>query len=284
MTKIKKITANNLTFDCRIAGNENDELVIFLHGFPETSFMWIDLMKSVSEQGFYCIAPNQRGYSKGATPRGKRNYALENLAEDVLAIARSEGKSRFHLIGHDWGAAIGWKVVHDHPETILSWTGMSVPHLQAFFGAIANDKDQQKKSRYIRAFQIPFLPEYNIRKNDFAIFKKLWKNSSETEVNDYLSVFRNRRNLTAALNYYRANGRLAQKASKSQILGDINVPTLFIWGEKDVAIGGVSVENGHGYMKAYYQFLQLEAGHWLVQTRYKEIEAAVIAHLNKFKG
>lgn len=186
------------------------------------------------------------------------------------------------MIGHDWGAAIGWQVVHDHPDAILSWTGLSVPHLQAFFEAIATDKDQQNKSRYMYAFQIPFLPEINIKKNDFKIFRKLWKNSSQPEIEDYLSIFRNKRSLTAALNYYRGNINLVKAAAKAPIMGDISVPTLFLWGEKDVAIGSLSVENGHGFMKDYYKFLKLEAGHFLIQTNYEEIKIAVTEHLSEF--
>jgi pimeloyl-ACP methyl ester carboxylesterase len=282
MTGTKTFTVNNLTFDCYVSGNESDPLVLLLHGFPETAHMWLSLMDELADAGFYCVAPNQRGYSKGARPRGKKHYTLSKLSADVLGMVQALGREQFHLIGHDWGAAIGWKVVHDHPAKILSWTGLSVPHLQAFFGAVAKDKDQRQRSRYMSAFQFPLLPEMNIRKNDFRIFRRLWKYSSKIEVENYLSVFRDKKTLTAALNYYRANGGLVKRAMQSQIIGDITVPTLFIWGENDKAIGPVSVENGHKYMKGYYKFLPLEAGHWLIQTKYEEIHVAVKEHLLKF--
>lgn len=282
MTGTRTITVNNLTFDCFVAGNENDPLVLLLHGFPETAYMWRPLIEDLSAAGFYCVAPNQRGYSKGARPRGKKQYTLEKLTNDVLAFAGVLGREKFHLIGHDWGAAIGWKLVHDHPEKILSWTGLSVPHIQAFFGAIAKDKDQRRRSRYMSAFQFPLLPEMNIRKNDFHIFRRLWKHSSKVEVEYNLSVLREKKALTAALNYYRGNAGLVKRAMQSQIIGDISVPTLFIWGEKDIAIGPVSVEKSHDFMKGYYKFLQLEAGHWLVQTKLPEIREAVLDHLQKF--
>ncbi|MBT8307781.1 MAG: alpha/beta hydrolase, partial [Maribacter sp.] len=167
-----EITVENLTFDCRVAGNISDELVIFLHGFPETSFMWKSLILDISQLGFYCIAPNLRGYSSKACPPGKKNYTLDKLAQDVMGIAKSINRGKFHLVGHDWGAGIGWKVTHDYPNSILSWTGLSVPHLQAFGEAIVKDGEQKKMSRYIKSFQWPFLPEKMIRKNDFKLFKK----------------------------------------------------------------------------------------------------------------
>ena len=283
MQEIIEVTFENLTFDCRVAGNKSDGLVIFLHGFPETSFMWKNLILDISKHGFYCIAPNLRGYSNKACPPGKKNYTLDKLAKDVIGIAKAIGQDKFHLVGHDWGAGIGWKVAHDYPNSILSWTGLSVPHLQAFGGAILKDSEQNRMSQYIKLFQWPFLPEKMIRKNDFELFKKLWKHSSKDEIEDYLSVFRDKKKLTAALNYYRSNYKLLKKAAKRQILGEINVATLFIWGEKDMAIGSVAVENGHKFMKNDYVFLKLDAGHWLVQTKYQEIKSALSEHLLKYK-
>ena len=169
-------------------------------------------------------------------------------------------------------------MVHDYSEFILSWSALSVPHIQAFGYAIANDPIQKRKSQYIKNFQVPFLPELKIRKNDFELFRKLWKHSSNEEVEDYLSIFRNKKALTASLNYYRANAKNFENGA----VGDITVPTLFIWGEHDLAIGEVSVEQGHQYMKGYYKFVKLDAGHWLIQTQYNTIKTEVIEHILKF--
>lgn len=283
MQQLIEVKTRHFKFECMAVGNKDDELVILLHGFPETAYMWRNLMTDLARNELYCLAPNLRGYSKDACPKGKKNYKLEALAGDIIDISKALNRSKFHLVGHDWGAAIGWKVVYDHPDTVISWTGLSLPHLQAFGEAIVNDKEQQKMSRYIRAFQWPWLPEIKIRKNDFKLFRKLWKQSETEEINAYLQVFRNPNQLTAALNYYRANYKLLKKTSQSLILGEIKVPTLFIWGNKDIAIGSVAVENGHQYMKSDYNYFELDAGHWLVQTEYKALKSAVETHINKYK-
>ncbi len=284
MSKIIVVNVEDLKFDCRVAGDKHNELVVFLHGFPETSFMWSRLISDIAALGFYCVAPDLRGYSSGACPRGKKHYALSYLVDDVLGIAKNLGKDQFHLIGHDWGAAIGWKAVYDFPTTILSWTGLSVPHLQAFGEAIVTDKEQSRMSRYIKWFQWPLLPEWMIRKNDFKLFRRLWKHSNKEEIEDYISVFKNNRQLTAALNYYRSNYDLLKNAAIGQILGEIDTPTLFIWGKNDSAIGSVAVSNGHKFMKNDYTFLDLDAGHWLIQTKYETIKSAISEHLIKYKA
>lgn len=107
----------------------------------------------------------------------------------------------------------------------------------------------------------------------------MWKHSTNEEVEDYLAVFRRKRSLTAALNYYRANfGK-----SKSEQIGDILVPTLFIWGGNDMYVGAFAAENNHKYMKGDYTFLELDAGHWLIQSNYSEVKHAIIEHLSKYK-
>lgn len=277
--QIRKIKTGEFEFDCRVSGNEENELIILLHGFPETSYMWISLMEKLSSMGYYCVAPNMRGYSENACPKGVKNYTVKKISDDVLNIAAAINANKFNLIAHDWGAGIGWNIVYQNPEKIISWTALSVPHSRGFGKAIKMDKEQRKKSRYIGWFLFPIIPEIMLRKNDFEKFRRLWKNSSTEELNDYLSVFRRKQTLTASLNYYRANlGK-----GKRQPIGDINIPTLFIWGKSDLAIGRVAAENNHKYMKGDYNFVELDGGHWLIQTNYHEVEQAIIEHLNKYK-
>ncbi|NNE02288.1 MAG: alpha/beta hydrolase [Eudoraea sp.] len=276
----RNITLGSLEFDCRVAGSETDELVLFLHGFPETSIMWVPLLTDLASKGFYCVAPNMRGYSKNACPKGKKEYRIDKLGNDVLNMAKALGKEKFHLIAHDWGAVIGWHLAATQPKALISYTALSVPHLKAFFNALANDKDQQKRSKYIKMLVVPFVAEYSIRKDNFKLFRKLWKHSEAEEIEDYLTVFRNKKVLTAALNYYRAN---FGKAPVEDI-GPIAIPTLFIWGNHDMAIGAHGVENGHGYMTGPYTFVELDAGHWLMQTKYTDMKPAILKHLKTFRS
>jgi pimeloyl-ACP methyl ester carboxylesterase len=135
---ICEIAANGLKFRCREAGSAG-EPVILLHGFPETSHMWIGLMERLASEGFRCLAPDQRGYSSGARPEGIEHYRYQDTASDVVALADAVGFSRFHLVGQDWGAGCGWAAVDLYPGRILSWSALSVPHVAAFGTAIRED-------------------------------------------------------------------------------------------------------------------------------------------------
>ncbi len=280
MTPVRKISIGQFEFDCRVAGDEGNEAIILLHGFPETSVMWSRLMDQLSSKGYYCLAPDLRGYSANACPKGVKNYKLQNLSEDILQIADKAGITKFHLIGHDWGAIIGWDLVYNNPQRIFSWSALSVPHLKAFAKAFRTDPEQKKRSRYIGLFKLPIIAEIMLRRNDFRGFRKLWKHSSQEEVEEYLLVFRRKKSLTAALNYYRANiGK-----GKAPPTGDITTPTLYIWGNRDLALSRTAAEGNSKYMKGDYTFLEVNGGHWLIQSNYDECSRAIEDHLTKYKS
>lgn len=273
-TTIRDINANTMTFRARFAG-DTGEPVILLHGFPETSHMWVELLPKLEAAGYRCMAPDQRGYSPGARPEGKENYRYQDIAADVVALADSWGVDKFHLVGHDWGAGAGWAAVALYPERIVSWSALSVPHVGAFGRAIREDADQAQRSTYITFFQEPGVAEAALSANEFAGLKNVWSASSEEERAEYLSVFTQPGALTGALNWYRGSGGI-QPADE---FGDVHTPTLLVWGNQDTAIGRVGVENGAKFMKGPYTFVELDAGHWLIQEKFEAVSDAILAHL-----
>ena len=201
-----EIKNGEYVLNCRIGGMENDgETVILLHGFPETSYMWIKLMDVLVDKGYRVIAPDQRGYSPNARPTLIKEYTLKHTVSDVLAIVDAYNLKRYHLIGHDWGSSVGWAFVAEHSNKLYSWTSLSIPHMKAFQEAYRNDLDQQKKSRYIGFFNMPFIPELYMSFNNYKNLKKIWRAHEDEEIDAYLKVFRQRGALRSALNWYRAN-------------------------------------------------------------------------------
>ncbi|MDP9236803.1 MAG: alpha/beta hydrolase [Chloroflexota bacterium] len=95
---VREIIANGMAFRCREAAGSG-EPVILLHGFPETSHMWLPLMERLRAEGYRCLAPDQRGYSAGARPEEAGHYRYIDTASDALALAGAWDADRFHLIG-----------------------------------------------------------------------------------------------------------------------------------------------------------------------------------------
>jgi pimeloyl-ACP methyl ester carboxylesterase len=274
--EIRELQVNGMTFRCRICGLENSgEPVILLHGFPETSHMWKGILISLASKGYRCLAPDQRGYSIGARPNDVESYRIDEIASDVIALADAVGFQKFHLVGHDWGAGCGWTVVQLYPDRVNSWSALSIPHMAAFDTAKKTDTDQKKRSWYMNFFQAPMIPETFFGIAVSGKRPSLWKFSSDEEVADYLSVFKEFDGRRATINWYRANKELSIQ------YGDVYHPSILIWGNQDIAIGRAGVEMTKQYMKGEYSPIELDAGHALVQEQFERVNHEILNHIQR---
>lgn len=279
--KIEYKTVNGLEFKVRTAGLENEgDMIVFLHGFPESSIIWEDVMERLGEKGFRCIAPDQRGYSAGARPVGVENYTYDNLCGDVVALAEAFGNDgKFHLVGHDWGASVTWVTSQLYPDKIKSLTALSTPHTQAYLWAFENDPEQIAATGYIRNYQTPGFEEY-FAANDFALLRNAWTGFPQENIDDYLTIFSVPEARTATINWYRTMFLPTGPDNPEIVLGDINVPTLYIWGSDDAYLKKAGVNMTHPYMTDYYKFVQIKgAGHWLMEFNNAEVSKEIIEHI-----
>lgn len=275
---IRDIQANGYTFRCRESGPRDGELVLLLHGFPETSAMWDEFIPKLTAAGFRVLAPDQRGYSPGARPEGKEHYRYIDTANDAIALADTVGYTRFHLVGHDWGAGCGWSVVCTSPQRVASYVALSVPHVAAFGRAIREDEDQKQRSQYVTFFQEPGVAEAALSADDFARLKNVWSAIPEPLKAQYLEHFSEPGALTGALNWYRGSNGLSPDDTEVTF-GKVAIPTLVIWGNQDSAIGRKSNDDAREYMTGPYRWLELDAGHWLIQEQFETVSKEVLAHL-----
>jgi pimeloyl-ACP methyl ester carboxylesterase len=275
----RPIQANSLSFEAREHGEGTP--LLLLHGFPETSRMWVPLMERLGAEGFHCLAPDQRGYSPGARPAAVPQYTYAHFASDAFAIMDAMGWERAHLIGHDWGAAAGWAAVCTSPDRVLSWTAMSVPHITAFGRAIREHDEQRQKSQYVQFFLQPGAAEAALSANDYLGLRGIYQGThSQEEVDEYISVLSQEGALTAALNWYRGTDGIRPDRDGAD-WGQVATPTLLIWGNQDIAVSRVSVEAGAAYMTGPYELLELDCGHWIVQEALDRVVGPIVAHLKR---
>ena len=276
---IANIKINDLIFRLRILNpNASGDTIILLHGFPQTSISWEPVFDSFENSDYRIIAYDQRGYSPLARPKSTSEYTTKFLIDDLLGVADALGAEKFHLIGHDWGAAIGWSTVMSTPERILSWTALSIPHPLAFFNAVRTNKTQRKKSRYILFLQIPWIPEFLlVAHRSFFLKKWIIKVMPKHHQKEYLNLYSEFGAMNSVLKYYRAIG----KSEKFDYQAEIGVPTLFIWGNNDPAVSRYAVETQKKYIQGHFEEIELDAGHWLLETRAEKIIKPIKDHIEK---
>lgn len=259
--KTTDITVDDLSFEVEVLGPEDGTPVVLLHGWPQDGRSWRAVAANLVDQGLRVIVPNQRGYSPGARPDGVENYHTDVLARDVVAIAEACGHERFHLVGHDWGAAVSWIVATQHADRVLSLTAVSVPHLAAYNEALSVDEDAQKRADYIGLLRRPGKAEEVMLDDDAVRIRAMYGGDVDpADVEDYVELFSQPGALTATLNWYRAMG--AELASTP----DVTVPTTFIWGANDLAIGRYGAERCADHVTGEYRFVEVDGGHWLPDT------------------
>ena len=270
-----ELTAGSFTFDALAAGPAGGDIVLLLHGFPQSSYEWRAQLQALGDAGYRAVAPDQRGYSPRARPVGVEHYRAEHLVADVLAIADALGAPRFHLVGHDWGAAVAWHVAGRHPERLRSLTPVSVPHPAAFANALQGD-DQRQRSSYIDLFRQEGKAEELLLEEDGNRLRAMFAAGGLAgDVEEYVRRMQEPGAMTAALNWYRA-----VDIGSIEGLGPITTPTMFVWSTNDMALGREGAEATAKYVDGPYRFEVLEGvSHWIPEEAADALCRLLLDHL-----
>ena len=248
-----------LTFEYSDDGPADGPVVIALHGFPVDRTSWSGITAALVAAGYRVLAPDQRGYSPGARPRGRRAYTLDLLAGDVLALADQAGAATVDVVGHDWGAAIAWYLAAVHPDRVRTLSALSVPHTSAFKQALKTR--QALRSWYILMFQLPWLPERFVSSGNGDAFRKelLSAGVSAEIAARYGSRLAHPPDLTGPINWYRAIPfRIRDHVPP------VTVPTLFVWSDGDPYITRHTAELCGRWVTGPYRFEILTGiSHWI---------------------
>ncbi|XP_057426857.1 uncharacterized protein LOC130720248 [Lotus japonicus] len=110
-----------------VAEKGEGPVVLFLHGFPELWYSWRHQILSLSSRGYRAVAPDLRGYGDTEAPSSVTSYTCFHLVGDIIALIDSLGVDKVYLVGHDWGAVLGWYVCLFRPDRIKAYVCLSVP-------------------------------------------------------------------------------------------------------------------------------------------------------------
>lgn len=259
-----ELTSDGLTFDVWDLGPRRGEVVVLLHGYPQTNAAWTEVAPALAEAGYRVLAPDQRGYSPRARPRGRRHYRVERLVGDVLALADAAGTPRFHVVGHDWGGAVAWACAMWNPDRVATVTSLTVPHPRAFLRALVTSR-QFFMSWYAMFFLLPVLPEALAR---FGPARRRFEETlrrtglPDERLTEYRAVLDQPGALTAALNWYRAGPLTLPSRYRP-----VSVPALYVYASGDVALGRRAADLTERYVTGPFQYEVLDGvGHWIPEV------------------
>jgi pimeloyl-ACP methyl ester carboxylesterase len=276
VTEYLRIPTEAGTFDAIAAGPEDGRNVLLLHGFPEAAVAWTDQVDALGAAGYRAVAPDQRGYSPDARPEDVRDYQLDELTGDVLAIADALGWRAFDLAGHDWGATLAWLVAAQHPDRVRTLTAVSMPHPSAFAEALREDEDQMLRSQHLQLYRSSSsTAEQRLLADDAAGLRQAFdRRIPPSRIEEYLGRLREPGALRAALNWFRATPLNRLEAQK------VTVPTLYVWSTEDVAVGSTAALATEAWVSGRYSFEMLEdLSHWVPEEEPEVMTALLLDHL-----
>lgn len=281
---------NSLRFSALEAGE--GPLVLCLHGFPDNYHSYDQQIPSLVDAGYRVVVPMMRGYEPQSQP-ADGDYHLNNMVEDVIAWIDQLGEEQVHLVGHDWGALVGYLMANTAPDRLLSLTTFAIPPLQGLPIAIRENPRQLLLSWYTMFFQLRGLSDWWVERSDWKFIEKLWRNWSpgwdipQSTLDSVKQTLVQPGVKEAALTYYRHSfdSRSAQAKDIASTRAQITAtPTMAVGGWKDGCMsaklydsaarpedfpGGLRVERIEG------------AGHFLHQEQPGIVNELLVSWLNQ---
>ena len=260
--------------------------VLLLHGFPETRAMWAPVVPLLSGQ-FTVVTADLRGYgasSKPAATRDHSNYSFRAMGEDMARLMTALGHARFHLVGHDRGARVAYRMALDHPERVDSLSVLDIVPTDH----LVDTWDYPISKPYFHwSFLVqpaPF-PERMIEADPDHFFEACLMGWGGAKIDDfpaievYRAAWRDPAAIAAMTNDYRAGATIDLAHDRADEGRQLDCPALVLYGSDGVMartydVGAVWKERlGDMTCKA------IAGGHFFIDQNPNETAGALKAHL-----
>ncbi len=246
-------------------------LLLFIHGVPDYWNGWRQQLAALGT-GYRVAAMDLRGFNLSDKPADARAYRIAELVGDVLAVLHDLGGERATLIGHDWGAILGWWVATLYPNLLNGLAVLSAPHPLCYLAA-----RDCGDLRYPQAFQDQILAAPAGAPFDASTLSK-WV--SDDGARAELSGALQRSDPESIRNYYRAN--LPAQRSEIPRVPPVQVPVLMMYGGEDGFIPPHYYERSARHVSAAFEIVPIPyAGHYIHQESAERVTMELVRWLGR---
>ena len=267
-------------------GERSAPTLVFVHGFPDAHTCWDEVIGLLSDR-YHLVAYDIRGVGRSTNAGAPGEYALAELALDLGAVIEAVSPGApVHLVGHDWGAFQCWEAVLTAGvrERVASFTAVAGPRLDAMrawaLGRLRGRRfrdlaAQARRSWYIGAFQLPWLPERVLAAGGTRGWRRALRrlegveprpgHPAETFVGDAVAM----------LALYRTNFRGLTRAAPDR--GPADTPVQLLVATEDRYESPALFDDAHQWATRVWR-RDLRSGHWLQRT-HPEVVARFISEL-----
>jgi pimeloyl-ACP methyl ester carboxylesterase len=252
--------------------------VVLLHGFAETSHMWLPLIAKLSDK-HTVIAPDLRGFGQSSAPSD--GYTKTAMAQDIHALVRSLKYDRIRLVGHDIGLMVAYAFAAQYPNEVErlvlmeaflpgvgDWNSVfllrDLWHFH-FYGKTPLALVTGRERIYLEHFW-----------NDFAADPK--KSVSEKDREFYVKAYAQPGHMAAGMEVFRTFPKDADDFA-GFARTKLTMPVLVFSGEK--AGGPFLIEQGRMVATEVEGVLVKGSGHWLMEEAPDEVIPKLVEFLNR---
>lgn len=282
----RTVKVGDLDIFYREAGSADAPVLLLLHGFPSSSFMYRNLINELKDN-YHILAPDYPGFGFSSFPDNRSfEYTFENISKEIESFVDQLGLTRFSMYIQDYGSPVGFRLATRRPELLECLIvqngnayeiGLGEPWnaIKAFWRNPENPVNQQTIRDF---FQLPVTRfQYEAGVSDNA------RISPESyHLDQFLLNRPGNKEVQYKLMYdYRSN--VQAYPQWQQMLRKRQPPTLIVWGENDPFF---TKEGALSYAKDVknitYHFYP--TGHFALEEYYEDIASKIDQFLLKNAG
>lgn len=268
----------------REAGRADAPVILLLHGFPASSFMYRDLIARLAGR-FHVLAPDYPGFGNSDAPSTAAfSYTFDRLADVVEKFTDALGVQRYALYMQDFGGPVGFRVASRRPDRV---TFLVVQNANAYEEGLPDsfwapvrefwrDPSPANRERIRHAALSDSALAWNYT-HGVADVERI---DPDTWILQRALVNRpgNKDSMLALLYDYRTNP--GQYPAWHEYFRRHQPPTLIVWGRNDLIFPAVGA-------RAYVRDLPraelhlLETGHFALEEKSPEIARLILAFADK---
>lgn len=224
----------------REAGRPDAPVIVLLHGFPTSSFMFRDLIPELADR-YRVIAPDYLGFGYSDAPAAEEfHYTFDALADLTAGLLAQLGVTTYAMYVQDYGAPVGWRLALRDPDAVTAIITQNGNGYDAGFvpeGWQAVWNYQREQTPETAAVLRQFLSFEATRMQYLAGVPDPSVVSPDTWHHDYALLSRpgNDAIQLALFLDYASNPRLYP--ALHDYLRTSSVPLLAVWGDKDPFFG-----------------------------------------------
>ena len=245
--------------------------VVLLHGFPQTHSMWAEVAPLFPDT-YHVICPDLRGYGQSSKPEGYKNYTFRNMAEDVISILKYLNiEQKAHIIGHDRGARVAYRLAIDHPELVSSVMFMDIVPTQIVFAELSASLAFSYYHWFFLSQPYP-VPETMIGKDPDSFYNSClqgWgattKSSfTKNQIIEYRNSWRNEDCIRAMCDDYRAAYHIDQYDEANDSQSPIKVRFAAVWGKDGIMAKTFDMKKIWKSQGKFYSGIEMPGGHFFI--------------------